>query len=94
MSSSTVVVDIVREWLPRIGAQDRDPQLVAAEVTEQIAALPSPLRVGVRGLGTALSLLPRPVSAKLAPLPVSGEYIRLVRTLTTVVCLAAQGSER
>lgn len=89
--SGDVMVAVITEWLPHLGAPQELAEELAVEVSAQIAGLPAPLRLGVGGLQWGLDLLPAGSVAKLQNLPGTGEYVRLVRSLTTVVYLARQG---
>lgn len=79
---------VVADWLPRLGAPEHMAPLIADEVAEQMEGLPTPLRVGVLNLQQVLSLLPPTRVPQLSDVPGAGEYVRLVRSLTTVVYLA------
>jgi hypothetical protein len=84
------LVELVAQWLPELGGRTTDAPWVADEVTEYLKALPGPIRVGVAALGRVLSALPIAASGRLSALPGSAEYVRLVRSLTTVVYLGSQ----
>lgn len=81
---------VVAQWLPSLGASPDRADDVAARVAEQMKGLPTPLRIGVTNLQRGLSLLPSGTVPAMAALPGAGEYVRLVRSLTTVVYLAEQ----
>ncbi|MFN8125155.1 MAG: hypothetical protein U0R64_01395 [Candidatus Nanopelagicales bacterium] len=86
--ASRALTSVVAEWLPTLGASpDLAPQ-IADQVADQMRGLPGPLLLGVRGLQRGLSLLPPGSVPRLAGTPGAGEYVRLVRSLTTVVYLA------
>lgn len=86
------LLELVAGWLPHIGGRAADADWVAAQVVEYLAALPGPLRPAVGALGRTLSLLPSGSASRLAGIPGTAEYARLVRSLTTVVYLGAQES--
>ncbi len=88
------IVEIVADWLPRLGASPEAAPWVAEQVAEQMGGLPTPLRMGVGSLGRVLSVLPSGTTAKLSGLPGTGEYVRLVRSLATVVYFADQEANR
>jgi hypothetical protein len=88
------LVDVVAAWLPHLGAPASEAPWVAEQVAEQMTGLPTPLRLGVGGLQSVLSALPQGTAVKLANAPGTGEYVRLVRSLATVVYLAKQEGDR
>lgn len=90
--SERALVDVVAAWLPHLGASADDAPRIAQKVAEQMSGLPAPLRLGVGSLEKVLSALPSGATIKLANLPAAGEYVRLVRSLTTVVYLDEQGA--
>lgn len=83
------VTNVVAEWLPHLGAPPERAPAIATQVAQQLDALPGPLRLGVSVLDRGLSLLPHGMVPRLAGLPGTGEYVRLVRSLATVVYLAS-----
>lgn len=84
------MIDVIAEWLPRLGASPDEAPALAEAVAEQMQGLPTPLRMGVNALQRALDVLPAGTSLRLSALPGTGEYVRLVRSLATVVYLAEQ----
>ncbi|TXH43708.1 MAG: hypothetical protein E6Q90_06025 [Actinobacteria bacterium] len=94
MSTDRALIDVVETWLPQIGASPTEAPWVASAVAEQLSGLPTPLRLGVGTLGKALSVLPEGTTAKLSTLPGTGEYVRLVRSLATVVYFDALEANR
>jgi hypothetical protein len=87
---SRALVSVVSDWLPQLGAPAELAPPIAEQVAQQMAGLPGPLRLGVHSLQRGLDLLPPASLPKLAATPGAGEYVRLVRSLTTVVYLAEQ----
>lgn len=92
MTTSRTTKAIVTGWLPALGANPQEAARIADAVDVQMDALPSPLRLGVRALERTLSVVPEPLVGRLTGLPISGEFVRLVRTLATVVHLSEQES--
>lgn len=83
-----VVAELVAQWLPHVGGSPEDVPWVSAQVETHMAALPDPLRLSVSALSRSLDLIPG--IRWLSYLPGTGEYVRLVNTLATVVYLNRQ----
>lgn len=73
-----------RQWLGRVGADADVADVVAQDVSERLAALPSLLHGGAAVADRMLAVLPDGVAQRLLGLPVIGEYGRLVESLTAV----------
>lgn len=86
--SNRAMIDVIEQWLPQLGASASEAPWVAERVEMQMGGLPAPLRIGVGTLQKALNVLPEGTAPRLSALPGTGEYVRLVRSLATVVYFA------
>lgn len=85
---------VVAEWLPHLGAPVELTPAISRQVSEQLTSLPAPLLAGVSVLGWGLSVLPSGSVGRWARVPGAAEYVRLVRSLATVVYLAGLEGDR